>query len=314
MDAVLATAIFAIVFLPTIVFLNGRADATAANRVASQRMRPDEPDEPDILRRRKPESGVLGEWLSGIDIFRLLEDSMWQAGIYMRAGNVILVVVMLFGAGAAAGAYFWQDQLLSLGLALGLASLPLFYIRFLRRRRLKAFAKQLPYALDMIGSSLRAGHSLQRALQVLIAESPDPLGGEFRTVMEQTRIGLPLPRALEELLHRVPEEDLRLLVAAIRIQSQTGSSLSEIVSRLAEIVRARQRLFLQVRALTAQARMGGTLVGVLPLFVLSAFMLIEPGYATTLIYDPIGFRILRIALVCDALAFVWIKRLLKVNY
>ncbi len=314
MDTVLATAVFAIVFLPTIVFLNGRADATAAQRVASQRMRPEEPDDPGILRRRKPELGVLGEWLSGVDIFRLLEESMLQAGIYMRAGNVMLVVVMLFGAGASAGSYFWQDQLLSLGLALGLASLPIVYIRFLRRRRLRAFSRQLPYALDMIGSSLRAGHSLQRALQVLVAESPDPLGGEFRTVMEQTRIGLPLARAFEELLRRVPEEDLRLLAAAIRIQSQTGSSLSEIVARLSEIVRARQRLILQVRALTAQARMGGTLVGVLPLLVLGAFMLIQPGYTQTLLYDPMGFRILRIALLCDALAFLWIRRLLKVRY
>jgi len=74
-------------------------------------------------------------------------------------------------------------------------------------------------------SSLEAGHSLNRGLQVVVQEFADPLAGEFRTVLEQTRIGLPLPRALEDMLKRVPEEDLRLLVVAVKVQSEVGSSL-----------------------------------------------------------------------------------------
>jgi len=120
--------------------------------------------------------------------------------------------------------------------------LPLLYIRIRKTRRLKAFATQLPFALDLIKSSLEAGHSLQRAMQVLVSEFADPLGSEFRTVLEQNRIGLPLPRALEDMLKRVPEDDLRLLVVAVRVQTEVGSSLAQIVGRLSEIVRIRQRL------------------------------------------------------------------------
>ena len=111
------------------------------------------------------------------------------------------------------------------------------------------FRLQLPFALDLIKSSLEAGHSLNRSLQLVVQEFGDPLGSEFRTVLEQTRIGLPLPRALEDMLKRVPEEDLRLLVVAVNVQTEVGSSLAAIVGRLSEIVRMRQRLKLQNQSL-----------------------------------------------------------------
>ena len=109
-------------------------------------------------------------------------------------------------------------------------------------------------------SSLEAGHSLNARCKLWYSEFADPLGGEFRTVLEQNRIGLPLPRALEDMLKRVPEEDLRLLVVAVRVQTEVGSSLALIVGRLSEIVRTRQRLRMQINALTAQSRLGGIVV------------------------------------------------------
>ena len=152
-----------------------------------------------------------------------------------------------------------------------MASLPIIYIRVRRQRRLKAFAKQLPYALDLIKSSLEAGHTLLRGLQVVVSEFADPIGTEFRSAIEQSRLGLPLPRALEEMLKRVPQDDLRLLVVAVRVQSEVGSSLAIILGRLSEIVRTRQRLQQQIKALTAQSKMSGILVGFLPIVMLRRF-------------------------------------------
>jgi len=104
-----------------------------------------------------------------------------------------------------------------------MASLPIIYIRVRRQRRLKAFAKQLPYALDLIKSSLEAGHTLLRGLQVVVSEFSEPISIEFRSAIEQSRLGLPLPRALEEMLKRVPQDDLRLLVVAVRVQSKSAA-------------------------------------------------------------------------------------------
>jgi tight adherence protein B len=249
-----------------------------------------------------------------LHLLKRLEQSMWQAGIYMRVSELLLIMVLAFGAGLGIGKIVWDDLMMSLALAAAMSSMPLLYIRFMRKRRLRAFALQLPFALDLMKSSLEAGHSLLRGLQVLVKEFNEPLRSEFRTVLEQARLGMPLPRALDELLKRVPEDDLRLLVVAVKIQNEVGSSLAQIIGRLSEIVRTRQRLAAQIRAMTSQSRMSGMVVGLLPVFVLLAFSLIQPSYAKVLFTDPMGTKVLKAAIGLDVVAFFSIRRILRVNY
>jgi tight adherence protein B len=314
MDELLAAAIFSIVFVPMLVYFTRTFGVAKQNRLALSRMAPQQFVDEEMIRRKISDPGLLDNWLVNLDIVQRLEENMWQAGIYTRPSNMIVAMVLLTGIGAVLGFSQQQSFFYAIAGAIGLGSLPWLFIRLRRRRRLKSFNKQLPYALDLMKSSLEAGHSLQRALQVLVGEFDDPLGSEFRTVLEQTRIGLPLPRALEELLHRVPEDDLRLMVVAVRVQSEVGSSLAGIMGRLSELVRSRQRLRLQIRSLTGQARMGGIVVGLMPLFVLMMFSLTDPKYTRLLIDDPTGHLIIKFALIADGLAALWIRQLLKVNY
>jgi tight adherence protein B len=179
---------------------------------------------------------------------------------------------------------------------------------------MRAFSLQLPSALDLMCSSLEAGHTLMRALQVLIKDCGDPLASEFRVVLEQARLGMSLPRAFDDLVRRVPVEDLRLLVTAIKVQSEVGSALAQILARLAEIIRARQRLQGQIHAMTPQGRMSGMIVGLLPIFVLGTFSLIQPGYVHVLFYDPIGLKVVKAAVALDAMAFFTIRRILAVEF
>ncbi|HTW89108.1 MAG TPA: type II secretion system F family protein [Candidatus Binataceae bacterium] len=316
MDFVVSSAIFLVVFAIAIIVFTSREGDANANKVA-RRMTPlpeDNPGDVDITRQvRKPEQGLL-TFLYRTNLLRTLEQSIWQAGLFMRTSEMLLIMVLMFLAGATVANMVFGDSLFAFGGGVIGASLPIFYLRFRRRRRLKAFGAQLPHALDLLRSSLEAGHSLLRGMQVVVQEFGEPLGGEFRTVLEQTRIGLPLPRALNELLKRMPEDDLRLMVVAVKVQSEVGSSLAAIIGRLSEIVRTRQRLRLQVKALTAQSRMGGMIVGLLPVIVLGAFSLIQPGYTTVLFHDPTGLKILKAAVVMDLTALLIIKRLLRVDY
>jgi tight adherence protein B len=315
MDLVIATGIFAIVFVILLVMFTGRKNEADQNREIVRRLtRPSDDKDLDITRRRRPTEGNLLGVVYRLNLLRRLEENMWQAGMYIRVGDILLIIVLLFGAGLFLGEALFHDSLVGLAAGAIIASTPIFYIQFVKKRRLKAFGQQLPFALDLIKSSLEAGHSLQRAMQVVVGEFADPMGGEFRTVLEQTRIGLPLPRALEDMLKRVPEDDLRLLVVAVKVQTEVGSSLASIVGRLGEIVRIRQRLRMQIRALTAQARLGGWVVGILPLVVLGAFSLIQPGYTHDLFYDPMGQKILKVALGLDLAALITIRRLLRVDY
>ncbi len=267
-----------------------------------------------IMTRRGEQQRELFTWLYRLNLLHHLEESLWQAGIYVRLSDVLLIIVLMFGAGWAAGQLISNDLLVSLACGAAVAALPVVYIRVRRKRRLRAFSQQLPYALDLLKSSLEAGHSLMRGIQVVVQEFGDPLGSEFRTVLEQTRIGLPLTRALEDLLNRVPEDDLRLLVVAVKVQSEVGSSLAHIIERLSDIVRTRQRLRDQILALTAQSRLSGLIVGLLPIAMLLAFSVLQPSYIHTLFHDPTGIKLVKIALGLDILAFFIIRQMLRPTY
>jgi tight adherence protein B len=316
MDLLLAGTIFASIFAAVAILAFSRQGGSDQREFVSRMMlRPVGGElDVDITRKRKDHQSPVAIILRQINILKNLEQTMWQAGLYWRVSDVLLFIVLLFAAGFAGGEAFWGDFYFATAAAFGLGASPILYIRFRRKRRLKAFSTQLPFALDLIKGSLEAGHSLPRALQVLIGEFSDPLAGEFRTVLEQTRIGLPLGRALEDMLQRVPEDDLKLLVVAVKVQTEIGSSLAAIIERLSEIVRVRQRLRLQIKALTAQSKMGGLVVGLLPVLVLAAFSVIQPGYTDSLFHDPTGQTILKAALGMDLMALFTIRRLLRVDY
>ncbi len=296
-------------------FRQNTASATE-RRLMARIARPSSPAAEEILKAgtRDRKGGTLITLLYRLDLTQRLEEHLWQAGIYMRVSDVVLLMLVLFGSGVVIGTAVWQDPMLATTTGCGLAAIPVVYVRIRRRRRLRRFVLQLPFALDLIRSSLEAGHSLLRGLQVVVTEFQDPMSTELRSVIEQSRLGLPIPRALEEMLKRVPVEDLRLFVVAVRVQAEVGSSLAQIISRLADIVRTRQRVQDQVRALTAQSRMSGWVVGCLPIIILGAFSVIQPSYTHVLFNDPAGIRILKIAAVLDILAFATIRKLLKVKF
>jgi tight adherence protein B len=314
MDLLIVIVVFAAVLFGLLAIFLRRGPGSDHHHVMVRRMTRPVIDV-DITRRVRPrEDGNLLAALWKLDLLRRLEEMMWQAGIYIRVSEMTLIIVLIFGAGLFFGQALWHEMPFSFVTGAAFAAIPLLYVRFRRTRRLRAFIQQLPFALDLIKSSLEAGSSLTRSLQLVVEEFGDPLGSEFRTVLEQARIGLPLPRALEGVLKRVPEEDLRLLVVAVRVHDEVGTSLALIVGRLAEIVRMRQRLRLQIKALTAQSRLGGIIVAILPLLVLSAFSIIQPGYAGSLFTDPAGLRILKFASILDVMAFFTIRRMLRLSY
>jgi len=316
MEALIPIGLFLLLVLLAWLFgLAGDSDAGRIGEVLT-RVRYRDANNPDavaILRDAK-RNRFLDLLLTRINLFQRLEEYMWQAGLYLRPSEVLLIVALLFGAGTAAGVAWLGDAMFGAGLGLALSIAPLLYIRFRRNHRLKMFAQQLPEALDLLKASLEAGHSLMRGLQAVVDEFPDPVAGEIRMVLEQTRIGLPLADALEEMLKRVPEESLRFLLVAVRVQSDVGSSLAHVVGRLSETLRNRQKVQMQIRALTAQSRMSGMVVALLPILVLAAFSVVQPRYAQTLFYDPIGLKMLKAALLLDAMAFITMRRILRMDY
>lgn len=315
MDVLLPSVVFALVFTTIMVALSLMREAAADRESRQVRLQPEaDVRAANLLSPQRALMSFAPSWVTDMSLMRSLDDTLLQAGVNLGVGEFLLVVAIFAAVGLGGGMFIWRDQLYATATAVGFGLLPLAYVRWRRTRRLTAFTKQLPYALDVIKSSLEAGHSLQRALQVLVEDFEDPLGGEFRTALEQTRIGLSLPKALGEMQRRVPESDLRLLVVAVRIQSTVGTSLAPIVGRLAELVRARQRLAMQIRTLSAQLRFGGIVVALLPVLVLSIFWATEPSYTAMLFHDPTGFFLLKLAIVMDTAAFFIVRWLMRLSY
>lgn len=235
-----------------------------------------------------------------------------QAGHEMSAGQ-FLVLSALTGVAGVLLTALWLEITVAFLCGIGFAVLPAVYVVIKRKRRLASFSQQLPYVLDFLRSALRAGHTLARALQMSSQNAPEPIAAELRLAIAQMRYGATLPDALASMFQRMPEESLGVFVAAVRVQTEVGSSIAELVDRVADAIRDRQRLQQQLKTLTAQARMSGLIVGALPFLLLVLFTLIRPDYTGLLFHDPLGIKMLEAAITLDVLAFLIIRHMLRVD-
>ena len=233
----------------------------------------------------------------------------------MRQANaaVLLAIPALLSAVTIAATY-WLSLSGALMAGMGAAALPLLYLRRQHRQRLKLLSEQLPYLIDLLKSALESGHTMLRALRMASQNLPEPLSIELRLIVEQVQLGMALPLAFEAMHQRAPIEELGFLVAAVRVQSDIGNSLAEVLQHVSEGMRNRQRAEQQLRALTAQSRVSATIVTLLPFIVLTALTLINPSYSAPLFYNEAGKMMLKTAVVLDLMAFFVMRRIGRVNF
>ncbi|HEY2106550.1 MAG TPA: type II secretion system F family protein, partial [Candidatus Binataceae bacterium] len=244
---------------------------------------------------------------------RYLDRWLAQAGMTISATRFLALVISI-GAGATAlAAALRIASMIVVVCGLGAAAVPAAYVYIERNRRLATFSQQLPYVLDFLRSALSAGHTLLRGVQMATENSPEPIATELRLVVDQIRLGTNLADALENMFRRAPEESLGFLVAAVRVQADVGSSISEILDRVTDTIRDRQRLQQEIRTLTAQTRMSGMIVAALPFLLLGFFTIIRPTYTYPLFHDPLGIRMLEAAIVLDAVAMLSIRHMVQVD-
>jgi len=194
------------------------------------------------------------------------------------------------------------------------ALIPYVYVRFKKSRRLLQLENQLPDAIDLIARAVRAGHPLSEGLRMASEEVPEPLASEFRVTFEEQKFGLPFEEALLGLGDRVEVVDIRILITGILVQREVGGNLTEILEQIAETMRARFALKRQVRVYTAQGRMSGYTLAALPIFVGGVIALINPGYISTLFQENLGKALLVGAAVLQGIGFLWIRRIVDIQY
>jgi tight adherence protein B len=204
--------------------------------------------------------------LSGFQFTRHAQTQIQQAGMTWSPTRMISAMGLAMIPGLGIGAvtpFLLNGPLTGIVLALAFATIPYLVVRHKRKKRLNRLEEQFPDSLDFLSRSMRAGHAFSISLEMLGEEMADPLGQEYRALFNEQNLGAPLDLALHNFTERVPLLDVRFFTSSVLLQKQTGGNLSEILSRLAYVIRERFRLKGQVKdhSHPAAHRHAGRLVG-----------------------------------------------------
>jgi tight adherence protein B len=197
--------------------------------------------------------------------------------------------------------------------ALVTGSIPYMIVRRKRKVRLDTLEEQFPDALDFLARSMRAGHAFSISMEMLGEEMADPLGQEFRALFNEQNLGAPLDTALRNFAERVPLLDVRFFTSSVLLQKQTGGNLSEILSRLAYVIRERFRLKGQVKAASAHGRLTATILTLLPVCTMLALLVVAPGYLQGMAKDSDGKWMIGGAIFAQILGNYFIKRIINIK-
>ena len=208
---------------------------------------------------------------------------------------------------------FTSDILRTVVVTLLVLILPPMYINYMVGRRRKLFQLQLGDALMIIANALRSGFSFAQALSSVSESLSDPIGTEFSVVAREVQLGVEIEEALLGVADRMKSDDLRLLTTAVVVQQQVGGNLSEILDTLSETIRERQKILRTVRTLSAQGKMSGIVVGIIPLVLLATFSVMSPDYVEPMFKTTLGHIILGFAATLQLIGFLVIRKMVDIK-
>jgi len=243
-----------------------------------------------------------------------LEQEAVKAGLAIKPREFLLIAMIAAVLGFIAGMILTGGPITALPfMAVGIYA-PRWYLNSQKKKRIELFDRQLEKALMLASNTLKAGQSLIHAIDAIAEQMPDPLGGEFRRAQREIRLGVLPEQALKNIQKRVESAEFNLTLMAIQIQSQVGGNLVEIFDIIAETIRERISMKQAVHAATAQGRVSGTVIGVLPFVVFGIIYLVDPGYLAPFMRSATGRFVF---LICTAMILTgwWmIRRITNIEF
>ena len=242
-----------------------------------------------------------------------IQGNLVKADVMMRAeeyvGLVILVAVAVYVV------VFLLSGSAIVGILAGAVSLfvPGVIVNMKKRKRSEAMTYQLPEALNIISSGLRAGFSFPQALSVVIREMEGPLTQEFSRVLRENRLGKPMDDCLNDLLMRIENDDLELLVTALQIQRQVGGNLAEVLDGISHTIRERVRIKGEIKTLTAEGRLSAIILILLPFAIFFFIYISNPGYILTLTQDILGIIMIIGASIMMVIGIFVIRKIVAID-
>ncbi|HEU0131918.1 MAG TPA: type II secretion system F family protein [Mycobacteriales bacterium] len=198
------------------------------------------------------------------------------------------------------------------GLILGFA-LPYLYLKLKASRRGNAFMTQMPDTMQLLAGSLSAGYSLPQAIDAVVREGSQPIAGEFSRAIIESRLGVPIEDALDNIAARMDSKDFAWVVMAIRIQREVGGNLAEVLTTVANTMRERERVRRQVRVLSAEGRLSAWVLGGLPPIFALYLVLVRPEYIKPLFTTELGLAMIGTGALLFVAGVFWLRKVVKVE-
>lgn len=244
---------------------------------------------------------------------RMVDKNLAGADIPLKSEEYII----LTAGGALAAGFLGSIAFMTVyhGILLGIIALifSAMWVKTAKNRRLTKFNAQIGDALVIMSNSLRSGFSFLQAMDMVRKELPNPIAREFGRTFQEMNLGTTTEEALENLNARVGSEDLELVITAVLIQRQVGGNLAEILDNIANTIRERIRIKGEIRTLTAQGKISGIVIGVLPLVLAGVLLVMSPDYLKPLFTTPVGMAMLASALVLEVVGILLIRKIVNIN-
>jgi tight adherence protein B len=297
--------------LALILLLIGIIVTISTERRSAEMERIDRYLEDDEQLSERERARPLVDWLNNRVERSTLGDkiskSLARADLKFRPGEYVFLIII---SALLVGFILWYIGgktiiIAVIGAALG-AMLPNMYVKSQQNKRLLKFDQQLPDMLNLMVNGLRAGFSTMQAMEAVSKELPPPISDEFRRVIQEMQLGLPMERALDNLLVRIPSDDLDLTLTAINVQREVGGNLAEILDSISYTIRERIRIKGEIRVLTTQVMYSGRFLSLLPIFVIGILYLLNREYIMEFFQPESG--------VCGIIALVVAGLLIIAGY
>lgn len=263
----------------------------------------------EILQDMTPVDRVLYKF----GIIRKLHGWLDKAGLKVDVKVFILAVLVFAATGLLLGSFLHRGIIPPLILMIILTAIPFVFLKMQITKRVFLFTEQLATALDMMSRSLKAGHSLAMAVQVVGNEMSEPISGLFKSVYEEQAYGLSIRDALAHMIDRMDTPDLRFFVTSVNIYREIGGNLSEILENLAKTIRERLKIKRQVRVYTAQARLSGYVLAALPVVTAIIFYFMAPDYIGELVEAKLGRMLIAVAVIAQIIGFFIIRKIIDIK-
>ena len=257
--------------------------------------------------------GRVGRLVVRKDKIREIQANLIKADLMMRAeeyiGMIILIVI-----GSYAAVFLLTGSILFgiLGAGVGLI-MPGIVVNSKKKKRSQAMTEHLPEALNILSNGLRAGFSFTQALSVVVREMEGPLTVEFSRTLRENRLGKPMDEALNDMLGRIENEDLEMLIIALLIQRQVGGNLAEVLDSIAHTIRERVRIKGEIRTLTAEGRISAIILSVAPVAMAVIISILNPGYMVTLIEEPVGIIMIVAAVIMQIIGIFVLRKMVAIE-